>query len=115
MKKMHLSVRLLSLLLVLTLLWGVAAPADASGVGSPLEALVPEETPTAGIGYMEEVLKNLVEEATYRIQGSAYQANDPFRPWPRSHRRNPGPRDGGRQKRWYAVRHHSHGAVSGRE
>lgn len=75
MKKMHLSVRLLSLLLVLTLLWGVAAPADASGVGSPLEALVPEETPTVGIGYMEEVLKNLVEEATYRIQGSAYQAN----------------------------------------
>ena len=78
MKKMHLPFRLLSLLLVLALLGGFAAPiAAATGLHpgraeAAMEALAPEETPQANIGYMEEVLQNLVAEATYQIQGSSY-------------------------------------------
>ncbi len=76
MKKMHL--RLLSLLLVLALLGGFAVPtATAARIRTvPMAELTPEPTPEANYSYTYEVLQYLTANANYRVQGDSYQADD---------------------------------------
>lgn len=75
MKKMHL--RLLSLLLVLALLGGFAVPTATAARIRPvlMTELTPEPTPEADYSYTYEVLQYLTANANYRVQGGSYQAD----------------------------------------
>lgn len=76
MKKMHL--RLLSLLLVLALLGGFAVPTATAARNRvvPMAELTPEPTPEANYSYTYEVLQYLTANANYRVQGDSCQADE---------------------------------------